>query len=154
MAVRHIYIDAGRDDVWAALADGARYADWVVGTKEIRHEDPGWPAVGSEIRFVAGIGPVSYSDRTVVRVNERPDRLELEIGAGYLGKVRVAFQLIPWGEGTVVVVDEHPLYGAVAGLHGPHAELLLNLRNRLMLRNLRSVVMDKAGERRAEIPVP
>ncbi|MGK5550657.1 SRPBCC family protein [Actinomadura kijaniata] len=147
MAVRQAFIAAPPKDVWAALADGGRYADWVVGTRAILHEDPGWPAVGSRIEFEAGIGPLTLRDQTVVRVCEPPERLEMEIKAGVFGAVRVAFQLIEWGEGTVVIVDEHPLRGLAGGLHGPPGELVLHLRNRLMLRNLRHVVHDERDKR-------
>ncbi|MQY06779.1 SRPBCC family protein [Actinomadura macrotermitis] len=143
MAVRHHFIDAPPDAVWAALADGSRYADWVVGTKRILREDPQWPQVGAEIRFEFGAGPLTFSDRTVVRVCEPPERLELEIKARIFGTVRMAFSLTAWGEGTLVIADEHPLTGLGTGLQGPPAELVLNLRNRLMLRNLDAVVQDK-----------
>ncbi|MFG2005580.1 SRPBCC family protein [Spirillospora sp. NPDC048911] len=143
MAVRHSYFAAPREAVWAALADGARYADWVVGTQEILREDPAWPAVGSQIEFSVGWGPLKYRNRTVVRICEPLDRLELEIKVGLLGTVRVAFQLLEWGEGTVAIVDEHPLRGISAGLHGPPGDMILHLRNRLMLRNLTALVQEK-----------
>ncbi|GAA2587407.1 SRPBCC family protein [Actinomadura fulvescens] len=146
MAVRHHYFAAPREAVWAALADGARYADWVVGTREILREDPAWPAVGSQIEFAVGWGPLKYRNRTVVRICEPLDRLELEIKMGLLGAVRVAFQLLPWGEGAVLIVDEHPLRGISAGLHGPPGEVVLSLRNRLMLRNLTAIVAEKKRE--------
>jgi uncharacterized protein YndB with AHSA1/START domain len=146
MAVRHTYIAAPPEDVWAALADGDRYADWVVGTRRIRHADPDWPRVGACIEFTVGWGPVRLDDRTVVRVSVPPERLELEIKAGLFGTVRVTFALTPWGDGTVLVVDEHPLAGLGAGLHGPPGEMLLHLRNRLLLRNLKRIVHDKRAD--------
>ena len=34
MAVRHRLIRVSPDEVWDVLADGNRYAEWVVGTSE------------------------------------------------------------------------------------------------------------------------
>ncbi|MDX6739155.1 SRPBCC family protein [Actinocorallia sp. A-T 12471] len=140
MAVRDVYIDAPRESVWRTLADGMTYAEWVVGTREVRSVDPAWPDVGAELHFTVGFGPLALHDRTVVRVCRPFERLELEISAGLLGTVRAAIQLIEWGKGTVVVLDEHPLRGVSAGLHGPPTELILHLRNRLVLRKLTEVV--------------
>jgi uncharacterized protein YndB with AHSA1/START domain len=136
MAVRPIFIALPRETVWATLADGRRYAEWVVGTREVRAADQSWPQVGAAIHFVFGYGPLKLHDHTVVRVCEPPRRLELEVHAGPFGTARAAFELIAWGEGTVVILDEHPLRGLGAGLHGPHVEVFLHLRNRLTLRNL------------------
>jgi uncharacterized protein YndB with AHSA1/START domain len=139
MAVRHIFIARPPEAVWATLADGRKYAEWVVGARKIRAANVEWPQIGAEIHFVVGYGPLKLHDRTVVRVCEPPQRLELEVHAGPLGTTRVAIQLIAWGEGTVLILDEHPLRGLSAGLHGPHIEMLLHLRNRVMLRNLARV---------------
>src|SRR4051794_22167187 len=139
MAILRTFIDLPRSSVWETLSDGRKYAEWVVGTRDIRSVDADWPAVGSELHFVVGYGPLKLNDRTVVRVCEEPRRLELEIKAGPFGAIRVAIELIPWGEGTLVILDEHPLKGLSAGLHGPHTEALLFIRNRVMLRNLAGV---------------
>ncbi|MEO5876057.1 MAG: SRPBCC family protein [Streptosporangiaceae bacterium] len=152
MALSDTYIDLPRETVWQALADGRRYAEWVVGTREICSVDAGWPRVGSRLHFIVGYGPLKLSDRTVVRVSEAPERLELEVKAGPFGTVRVAIRLIEWGEGTVVILDEHPLRGVGAGLHGPPSEIFLQLRNRLMLRNLTTVSHEVA--RQAPRPTP
>jgi uncharacterized protein YndB with AHSA1/START domain len=136
MAVRQTFIALPPEAVWETLADGRRYAEWVVGTREVQAANVRWPRVGAEIHFVFGYGPLKLHDRTVVRVCEPPQRLELEVHAGPFGTARVAIRLIAWGEGTVLILDEHPLRGLSAGLHGPHIEMLLHLRNRLMLRKL------------------
>jgi uncharacterized protein YndB with AHSA1/START domain len=146
MALRRRYLAAPREAVWAALSDGSRYAEWVAGTREIRRTDPRWPKVGAEIEFVAGYGPLVLNDHTTVRVCQPPERLELEVRAGSLGTVRVAFHLTEWGVGTLVTLDEHPLRGVSAGLHGPPAEWVTHLRNRLVLRRLSELAREKARE--------
>ena len=39
-------VHAPADDVWSVLADGWRYANWVVGASRIREVDPQWPEPG------------------------------------------------------------------------------------------------------------
>ncbi|GAB2864742.1 SRPBCC family protein [Actinocorallia aurea] len=151
MAVRDIYIEAPREDVWRVLANGMAYAEWVVGTREVRSVDPAWPAVGAELQFTAGYGPWRLHDRTVVRVSRPPDRLELEIHARRFGTIRAAVQLIEWGTGTVVVLDEHPLRGLSAAFHSPTTELVLHLRNRVVLGNLSRVARRVVEARRTGV---
>ncbi|MFE6499035.1 hypothetical protein [Kitasatospora sp. NPDC057738] len=60
-------------------------------------------------------------------------RLELEAFAGRLGTVRIAIELIAWGDATLVIVDEHPLRGLSGSLHSAATDLVLDLRHRRML---------------------
>ncbi|MFJ7280830.1 SRPBCC family protein [Kitasatospora sp. NPDC098663] len=136
MAQRQQLIETSPDHVWAVLADGRRYAEWVVGTKEILHADSHWPAVGARLRFRVGFGPATLEDTCVVRISEHMRRLELEAKADPFGTARIAFTLIPWAAHTLVILDEHPLRGPGARLQGPASELMLHLRNRRMLANL------------------
>jgi hypothetical protein len=46
------------DAVWAVLADGWRLAAWVVGAARVAAVDPGWPAVGSRLRYGIGAWPL------------------------------------------------------------------------------------------------
>jgi len=154
MAILRTFIDLPRSSVWEALSDGRKYAEWVVGTRDIRAVDADWPAVGSELHFVVGYGPLKLNDRTVVRVCEEPGRLELEVKAGPFGAIRVAIELIPWGEGTLVTLDEHPLKGLSSGLKGPPSDPLLFIRNRVMLRNLAGVTEKVHRENRQKTTEP
>ena len=49
MAIVEKVIDAPPEQVWAVLADGWTYSDWVVGTVHVRDVDDDWPRVGSEL---------------------------------------------------------------------------------------------------------
>jgi carbon monoxide dehydrogenase subunit G len=144
VAIRHVLIERPPAAVWAVLCDGERYAEWVVGTQRIRSADGDWPAVGSTIHFDFGIGPITFSDRVVVRVCEPPRRLELEAHAGALGTARIAIEVMAWGADTLVVVDEHPLRGIGGALHSVPNDVLIHLRNRRMLRNLSRIVEDES----------
>lgn len=136
MAKRQQLVKCPPGQVWDVLSDGRRYAQWVVGTQRILHVDPSWPDTGASLRFQVGVGPLHFENRCVVRICEPRRRLELEARADPLGTARIAITLIPWGDHTLVILDESPLLGLGARMHGPPVELLLHLRNRHMLGNL------------------
>lgn len=136
MAVRHCLIKADPQTVWSVLADGTRYADWVVGTASSRPVRGTWPREGAAIGYEVRLGPVSLTNETVVRRCEEGSVLELEANAGWLGTARIALELRPWGEHCLVLVDEHPLRGAGGRLHNAGTEALIQLRHRAMLARL------------------
>ncbi|MGW0395025.1 SRPBCC family protein [Streptomyces sp. NPDC003042] len=154
MAVQHRLIDRPPSEVWAVLCDGDRYADWVVGTQASWEEDGGWPRVGSSLGYRLKLGPWAYEGRTTVRVLEPPHRLELEAKADRAGSARIAIEVKAWGEGTLVIVDEHPLRGPAGALHNSVFEAVLQLRHRGMLTRLARVVEtgEGAGEGAGEAP--
>ena len=154
MAKRQQLIKCPPDQVWKILADGTSYAQWVVGTQHILHVDPAWPAVGAHLRFRVGIGPIHFQDSCVVRISEPGRRLELEAKAEPFGTARIAVELIPWGQHTLVILDEHPLLGPGARLQGPPSELLLHLRNRRMLGNLARTAVEQPGRTGADTSAP
>lgn len=140
VAMLNVLVKRPPDHVWKFLSDGRRYSEWVVGTRAIRDVDDAWPAVGSSIHFSFGLGPLAFDDRTTVRNAEPPHMLEMEAHAGRLGTVRLLFELRPWGEHTVVVLDEHPLSGPGAHLHNALLDLGLRFRNRRMLDKLAKLI--------------
>lgn len=141
MAVLNVLIDRDPKQVWDVLSDGWAYAEWVVGTKDIRKVDRDWPAEGSQIHYTVGFGRWTAEDVTTVRLVETGRRLELEANAGWVGSARVSISLLPWGTGqTLVIIDEHPLTGPGARMHSAVADVLLGFRNRRMMRSLARVV--------------
>ncbi|MFI1586119.1 SRPBCC family protein [Embleya sp. NPDC020630] len=144
MARRQQLINATPAQVWDVLADARRYAEWVVGTRRIERADVGWPRPGARLVYAVGIGPLTFTDECVVRMCVPGERLELEAVASPLGTARIGIELLPWDTETLVLVDEHPLRGPAARLHGPPGEALLHLRNRRMLRNLARVVEESS----------
>ncbi|MFI0713514.1 SRPBCC family protein [Streptomyces inhibens] len=139
MAVRHQLIKRSPEALWAVLADGSRYADWVVGTAHSRPVDGNWPEVGSAIEYTVRLGPWDLVGHTVVRHSFPPRELELEVDSGRLGTVRIAIEVRSWGEDSLVIVDEHPLRGPAGRLHNAGLEFLLQLRHRSMLSRLAAV---------------
>lgn len=141
MAKRHQLVKCSPDQVWRILASGDSYARWVVGTQKILSVDAAWPAVGAELRFQAGLGPLRIKDSCVVRICEPQHRLELEAMAEPFGTARIAFTLSPWSTHTLVTLDEHALLGPGARLQGAISERLLHARNRRLLDNLARVAV-------------
>ena len=99
------HIDATPDEVFAVLADGKNYADWVVGAKRVRKVSGGFPRRGARLHHTLGVGPVGVNDHTRVVASEPPHHLELEAhGAGLSALVH--FDLIPDSAGTTVLMQE------------------------------------------------
>src|SRR3954453_23796796 len=134
VAVVNTLVERRPDQVWDVLADGHAYADWVIGTTEIREVEDGWPAVGTAIHYTVGWGPLALRGRTTVRLAEPGRRLGLEADAGLLGSARIVIELSDWGRDTVVILDEHPLRGPVYWLHNTVWDALLLLRGRPMVK--------------------
>ncbi|WP_151769676.1 SRPBCC family protein [Streptomyces abyssomicinicus] len=139
MAKRHRLIRATPEEVWGILADGGRYADWVVGTARSRPVRGDWPEVGAAITYEIRLGPLRLHNETVVRRCLPGRELELEAKAGPLGTARIALELRSWGDDTLIIVDEHPLQGAGGKIHNVAVEALIQLRHREMLRRLEEV---------------
>ena len=139
MAVRHQLIERSPEAVWAILADGSRYPDWVVGTADSWPVAGVWPEVGSMIEYTVRMGPWELCGHTVVRRSDPPRELELEVDSGRLGTARVAIEVRRWGQHSLVIVDEHPLRGPGGRLHNAALDVLLQLRHRSMLSRLADV---------------
>lgn len=122
------------------LCDPELYGEWVVGTEETAPLDGVWPEVGASLVYLVALGPLRFEGVTVVRRLEPPTRLELEAMSGPAGSARIALEVAPWGEDTLVVLDEHPLRGVGARLHNPVLEAAVQLRHRRLLRRLAEVV--------------
>ncbi|MEU7556678.1 SRPBCC family protein, partial [Streptomyces sp. NPDC044571] len=117
MAVQHRLVRCRPDRVWEVLRDGSRYADWVVGTHDSWEDDGRWPQEGAALRYRIKMGPWRYEGRTIVRAYEPPHRLELEAMAAGRVSARIAIEVRPWGEYTLIILDEHPLRGRGNNFH-------------------------------------
>ncbi|MFI6642443.1 SRPBCC family protein [Streptomyces sp. NPDC050504] len=136
MARRHRLISAPPQVVWDVLADGERYAEWVVGASDSRPAHGQWPQLGSSLRYEIRLGPLRLTNETVVRGGTPGSSLELEAKAGFLGTARIGISLLEWGEECLVIVDEHPLRGVGGMLHNAGVEAVIQLRHRAMLARL------------------
>ncbi|MWA09468.1 SRPBCC family protein [Streptomyces sp. BA2] len=132
-------------EVWNLLSDGHRYGEWVTGTQEVLAADPHWPAVGARLKVRVGVGPLVLDDSRVVRISEPQSRLQLEAKAGPFGAARIAINLIPWGEHTLVILDWHPLRGPGTRMHGLPVDYVVAIRNGMMLTKLARIAVGEHG---------
>lgn len=139
MATTTVHVDARPSAVFAALTTPETYPSWLIGCKDIRAVDDGWPAVGTRFHHRVGVvGPLSVDDSTKVLEIEEDRRLVLEVRARPLGRGKVTFTLRPDGGGTELELVEHPL-GLLQPLT-PVLDPLTLVRNKRSLDNLSKVV--------------
>lgn len=136
--------------VFAVLSDGFSYADWVVGTRMIRDVDSNFPAVGARLHYTVGWGPLRKDDETEVMACQPGHSLELRAKAWPAGTARIAIELQPAGDGTVVSIDEHVAEGPALVLHNPVTDVSIWLRNQLTLRRLERLAAGRQARRSGE----
>ncbi|MDQ2839171.1 MAG: SRPBCC family protein [Actinomycetota bacterium] len=150
---RHVNVDPA--GVFAVLAEGWFYSNWVVGTSHVRSVAADWPAVGSRLHHASGVWPAVARDETVVEEVESDRRLVLLARGRPLGEARVVIELVAEdGDaagsapgGTTITMIETPVAGPGKWLHNPLTEALLTRRNVESLARLAALV-----ERRTECP--
>jgi hypothetical protein len=130
------------DQVWQLLADGRRYADWVVGASHIREVEPGWPNVGAKFHHTVGVWPFHLRDNTVVEGCEVGRRLVLEARARPFGRARVEITLEETPKGTRVVMSEEAKSPALARWANPVLAPLIHVRNVEALRRLAALCIE------------
>ena len=140
MAIVQRTVPAPADRVFAVLADGWTYSDWVVGTAHIRDVDDTWPAPGSQLHHKAGPWPFSLQDSSTV-VAMVPDReLTLKAGLWPLGQACVRILLEPLGSSaTRVTIEEDFEAGPLLAVRNKINDLLLHRRNIESLRRLSDI---------------
>lgn len=148
MSVTTYTIAAPPEAVWDVLADADNYAYWVVGARDIRDADAGFPAVGTRFHHTLALGPVDVKDHSEVTASEPPHRLVLEVRARPFGRGYVDLTLAAEAGGTQVTLREGPL-SLVARLgHNPLADLLLHRRNVESLKRLAALSEGRKPEPR------
>jgi uncharacterized protein YndB with AHSA1/START domain len=122
-------VDASPAAVFAVLADGWLYSNWVVGTSHMRAVEANWPAVGSRLHHAAGVWPAVARDESVVEEVEPDRRLVLTAKGRPFGEARVVIELEGSGETTRITMTETPTAGPGKWIHNPLTEALLVRRN-------------------------
>jgi uncharacterized protein YndB with AHSA1/START domain len=122
-------IDADPTAVYAVLADGWAYGQWVVGTSHVRAVDADWPATGSKLYHAVGAWPLVVRDHTEVQESSPGRRLLLTARGWPFGEAEVDIRLEPEGTGTKVTIREEPVGGPGWLLRNPVGDALLHRRN-------------------------
>ena len=137
MAVNHRRIPHPPADVFALLADGYRYAEWVVGAKRVREVDETWPEAGSKFHHTVGVWPLTTDDVTEVLAFDEDGPVVLKAHGWPTGAARVTIsaESAPGG-GSDVVLDEVPIEGLARQLHSVVLDALIHVRNVESLRRL------------------
>lgn len=139
MATVSRFIAAPPAQVFAVLADGWTYSNWVVGTSHMRAVDGQWPARGSTLHHASGVWPLALRDETVVRQVDTDRRLELAVRARPFGEAVVVLTLTPRDGGTMITMEETPTTGPGKVLHNPATDALLVRRNTEALARLSAI---------------
>lgn len=139
MAVTSVHTAASPEAVWAVLADGWLYSNWVVGTSHMRAVETAWPQPGSRLFHASGLWPAVRRDESVVEESEPVRRLVLTARARPFGEARVSVDLAPEGTGCRITMAEHPSAGPGKWVHNPAADRLLKHRNDEALARLAAV---------------
>jgi uncharacterized protein YndB with AHSA1/START domain len=141
-----ISIDVPPERVWAVLADPDSYSRWVVGSKNVRDADAGFPAPGTRFHHTVGIGPISIDDHTKVLAADPPRRLELLARARPLANAHVTIEVRPASAGSTVSMSESAGDLLSKLLINPLTGPLISVRNAESLQRLRQ--LSEAGKHR------
>ncbi|MGH3658367.1 MAG: SRPBCC family protein [Micromonosporaceae bacterium] len=130
MAEVEVTAPAPPEKVYAVLADGWTYSDWVVGTAHIRDVDPDWPAPGSRIHHKAGMWPLHLRDETVAVEHVPGSKLVLRPHLWPLGEATVTITLSPAGDDrTRITIHEDFDQGPLRWARTKVNDLVLHYRN-------------------------
>jgi hypothetical protein len=141
--IEHV-INAAPERIFAVLADGWTYSDWVVGTAHIRDVDPDWPAPGTALHHKAGPWPFSVRDTTISLDCQPPHLLLLAPKLWPLGAARVRLDLVPLGPATTrVAMTEDLDEGPLRLLRTLLENLALRWRNKESLRRLGELAVNR-----------
>lgn len=145
-AVLTCEVNAPVDDVWAVLADGWMYPEWVVGAARLRDTEGSWPAVGARIHHSVGVWPFLLDDHTEVLESDPGRELLLLARAWPFGEAQVRLQLNPTSGGTSISMQEDASAGS--GKFVPQAirQAVLVPRNVESLRRLALIVEGRHAE--------
>ncbi|NJC70316.1 SRPBCC family protein [Planosporangium thailandense] len=146
MATTECVINATPDQVFAVLADGWTYSDWVVGTAHIRDVDRDYPMPGTMIHHKAGPWPFAIKHVSTVLDCEQDRMLLLRVGLWPLGEAMVRLDLTPIGtSATRVTMREHFTQGPSHWLQNKATDLVVHQRNKESLRRLGDLATRRAS---------
>ncbi|GIF13181.1 SRPBCC family protein [Actinoplanes teichomyceticus] len=142
-------VNAPPQRVFAVLADGWSYSDWVVGTTHIREVEANWPEPGSKLHHKAGPWPMSLHDSSTVVACVPDRRLKIRAGLWPLGEAVVDIVLEPAShDRTRVVIHEDFQSGPLLWIRNKINDLVLHQRNVEALRRLGDIAEHRSSTTR------
>jgi uncharacterized protein YndB with AHSA1/START domain len=139
MAHTEIDIAAPPERVFAVLANPRSFARWVVGSREIRRADPGWPGVGAAFDHTVGVWPLTLADHSEIVECRRPELMKLLVKARPFSRAYVTLRLTAHGPGTLVTMDERAADRRSRIFFNRLTDPLLRVRNRASMRRLKAL---------------
>jgi uncharacterized protein YndB with AHSA1/START domain len=143
MAHNEIHIGALPESVFAVLSEPRSFARWVVGSREIRRADPGWPKVGTAFDHRVGLWPFTLADNSEVVECEPPRLLKLLVKARPFSRAYVTLNLKPANGGTLLSMDEFAADSRSRLFFNPLTDPLIHMRNNVSLRRLKALAEGK-----------
>lgn len=129
-------MDCRPADVFRVLENGWLYPSWVVGASRMRDVEATWPQEGSKLHHSVGVWPALLNDSTVVEEWDPPRRMVIRAKGWPIGEARVTLRVRPWGEGSMVRIDEEPVKGPATLVPGFLTAPMLKFRNAETLHRL------------------
>lgn len=136
MATIETHVDAPAERCFDVLSDPRSYAYWVVGSRQIRDADAGWPAAGSKLHHTVAVGIQDHTEVEEVVPNRK---LRLRAKVRPLGTAMVTVTMHPENGGTALRLEEGPADLASRLLFNPVADKLLHTRNEVSIERLRKL---------------
>jgi len=139
-------MQASAADAFAVLIEPTTYPRWLIGAKEIRHVDDGWPSPGSRFHHVVGAGPVQIPDNTEVLAIEHGRLLVLKVKARPFVSAVATFTVVGDDEGSrcVVSLQEEPAVRWIGNIVRPVMDPSIHVRNHRSLQRLADVVENRS----------
>lgn len=148
-------IAASPQQVWAVIADGWTYSQWVVGNSRMRGVDKDWPAPDSVIEHSIGIWPLVINDRTIAEASHRYRDITLLAELGPFGAARITLTLAENATGCLVEMEEIPVRGPMSLIPDRAAELAVYPRNLECLRRLAALAERRQSSQKPHLtPLP
>ena len=136
-------MSATPEQVWQVIADPYAYADWVVGAKEIRGHDPGWPGKGALLHHTVGTAAAHVKDNTEVLEVDAPKHIKLRGRVRPIGSADIVLDIADNGKGSTVKIKEVVVSGPASKIPQRLLDPLLLLRNAETLRRLERLAVKR-----------
>jgi hypothetical protein len=146
-------VNASPAVVWSILADGWKYATWVVGAARVRLVDTDWPNPGTRLEQSFGIWPALVNDHTKVITADPGRELVLKARGWPAGEATVRIRVTPGStrDSSTLSIVEDATSGPGSLLPRAARQLLIAPRNTETLRRLALIA---EGRQRHQNPGP